>query len=127
MARFYADPLGFERYVFPWGRDLLAHHPGPDTWQEEFLTGLGAEVAARNFDGSTPVAPIPMTRASGHGIGKSTMSAWLALWIIPPLIIQVHEAEVQRHHDGQHRRAVAEQNLGAIAVLAQALDNPSLV
>ena len=82
MARFYADPLGFVRYAFPWGKGLLEHHDGPDTWQAEFLTELGAEVRKRNFDGHTPVAPIRMTRASGHGIGKSAMSAWVSLWIM---------------------------------------------
>jgi len=83
MARFYADPLGFVMYAFPWKQPgLLANHDGPDSWQIEFLTQLGAEVKARNFDGHTPVAPIRMTRASGHGIGKSTLSAWLSLWIM---------------------------------------------
>src|SRR5260370_37535940 len=82
MARFYADPLGFVRYAFPWGKGLLEHHDGPDTWQLEFLSQLGAEVRKRNFDGHTPVDPIRMTRASGHGIGKSAMSAWVSLWIM---------------------------------------------
>jgi hypothetical protein len=83
MAKFYADPLGWVMYAFPWGcPGLLAKHEGPDIWQREFLTDLGAEVLARNFDGHNPVNPIRMTRASGHGIGKSTMSAWLALWIM---------------------------------------------
>jgi hypothetical protein len=83
MARFYAEPLGFVMYAFPWGSPgLLAKHDGPDTWQREFLTELGQEVKKRNFDGHTPVDPIRMTAASGHGIGKSTLSAWLALWIM---------------------------------------------
>ena len=82
MAKFYFDPLGWVMYAFPWGSGLLAQHAGPDTWQQEFLTELGAEVQARNFDGHTPVNPIRMTRASGHGIGKSTTSAWIALWIM---------------------------------------------
>jgi hypothetical protein len=83
MARFYADPLGFVMYAFPWKRPgLLANHDGPDTWQIDFLTGLGGEVKARNFDGHTPVNPIRMAAASGHGIGKSTLSAWLTLWIM---------------------------------------------
>jgi hypothetical protein len=83
MARFYADPLGFVMYAFPWGRPgLLANHDGPDTWQIDFLTELGGEVKARNFDGHTPVNPIRMAAASGHGIGKSTLSAWLTLWIM---------------------------------------------
>jgi len=83
MARFYADPLGFVMYAFPWGcPGLLSKHEGPDTWQRDFLTELGAEVKARGFDGHTPVNPIRMTRASGHGIGKSTMSAWVTLWVM---------------------------------------------
>jgi len=83
MARFYDDPLGFVKYVFPWGRPgLLAKHTGPDSWQEEFLADLGAEVKARKFDGHTAVSPIRMAVASGHGIGKSTVSAWLAHWIM---------------------------------------------
>jgi len=83
MARFYDDPLGFVKYVFPWGRPgLLAKHTGPDSWQEEFLADLGAEIKARKFDGHTAVSPIRMAVASGHGIGKSTVSAWLAHWIM---------------------------------------------
>jgi hypothetical protein len=83
MARFYADPLGFVMYAFPWKQPgLLVNHDGPDTWQIDFLNQLGAEVKNRAFDGHTPVDPIRMTRASGHGIGKSTLSAWLTLWIM---------------------------------------------
>lgn len=83
MANFYADPLGFVMYAFPWKQPgLLANHDGPDAWQRDFLIELGAEVKSRAFDGHTPVNPIRMTRASGHGIGKSTLSAWLTLWIM---------------------------------------------
>ena len=82
MAKFYSDPLGWVMYAFPWKRGLLQNHDGPDDWQRDFLTQLGAEVKARNFDGHTPADPIRMTRASGHGIGKSTLSAWLTLWIM---------------------------------------------
>jgi len=82
MSAFYADPLGFVRFAFPWGRGLLAKHSGPDAWQEQFLKELGEEIRDRKFDGHIPVMPIRMTRASGHGIGKSAMSAWLTLWIM---------------------------------------------
>jgi hypothetical protein len=83
MARWYADPLGFVMYAFPWKRPgLLAKYDGPDDWQRDFLIQLGAEVKVRAFDGHTPVNPIRMTRASGHGIGKSTLSAWITLWIM---------------------------------------------
>jgi len=80
MAKFYADPAGFVRYAFPWGQPgLLSRHEGPDAWQLEFLADLGAAVKARKFDGHTPVDPIRMAVASGHGIGKSTMSSWITL------------------------------------------------
>src|SRR5215831_2461581 len=82
-AQFYADPAGFVTYAFPWGQPgLLSRHEGPDAWQLEFLADLGADVKARKFDGHTPVNPVRMAVASGHGVGKSTMSAWVTLWIM---------------------------------------------
>ncbi len=60
----------------------LRDHPGPDVWQTEFLTKLRDEVQARRFDGSHAVAPIRMAVSSGHGIGKSTLQAWLVNWIM---------------------------------------------
>jgi hypothetical protein len=83
IAKFYDDPLGFVRYVFPWGKPgLLEKHTGPDKWQEDFLRRLGEEVRARKFNGISPVAPIRMLVSSGHGVGKSVLAAWLVLWIM---------------------------------------------
>jgi len=79
MAEFYADPLGFVLFAYPWGQPgPLEAESGPDDNQREFLTSLGEEVLARRFDGSTPVLPIQMAETSGHGTGKSAMGAWLA-------------------------------------------------
>jgi hypothetical protein len=96
MAGFYADPLGFVMYTFPWDSDRslqlvkLAspwrerYHCefGPDAWACEFLESLGRDVAQRGFDGVNAVAPIQYAVSSGHGIGKSAMAAWLVLWIM---------------------------------------------
>lgn len=83
VAGFYDDPLGFVMAAFPWGEDgPLKDHDGPDTWQREFLTWLGEEVKARRFDGVNAVAPIRAAVSSGHGIGKSTLQAWLVIWIM---------------------------------------------
>lgn len=83
IASFYSDPLGFVLYAYPWGKPgRLSQHDGPDAWQREFLTDLGNEVKKRGFDGVTPVAPIRMATSSGHGIGKSTLVAWLVDWIM---------------------------------------------
>jgi len=96
MARFYADPLGFVMYAYPWDSDAslqmvelaepwrsryaCAH--GPDAWACAFLDDLGAEVRRRGFDGSRAVDALRFATASGHGIGKSAMVAWLVNWIM---------------------------------------------
>ena len=83
VGQFYDDPLGFVETCYPWGEPgTLEKHTGPDKWQHEFLVWLGAQVKARNFDGSTPVMPVRGAVSSGHGPGKSTMAAWLVDWIM---------------------------------------------
>lgn len=82
ISNFYADPLGYVMAAFPWGEGALAGQSGPDVWQREFLLHLGSEVTKRGFDGVHAVEPIREAVSSGHGIGKSTMSAWVASWIM---------------------------------------------
>jgi len=83
VSTFYADPLGFVLACFPWGEEgPLRDHSGPDTWQRDFLTWLGQEVSQRRFNGVDAVYPIRAAVSSGHGVGKSTMQAWLVLWIM---------------------------------------------
>ncbi|WP_347989482.1 hypothetical protein [Methylomonas sp. AM2-LC] len=92
----YADPLRFVMFAFPWSTDpslqlIKLESPyrerfgceyGPDVWACEFLDDLGDEVRARGFDGIHAVQPIQMAVASGHGIGKSTLTAWIVNWIM---------------------------------------------
>lgn len=96
MARFYADPLGFVLYAYDWDNDptlrvvqlpspydlIYDSKYGPDLWACDFLTEIGREVSARAFDGIHAVDAIRMATASGHGIGKSAMTAWLVDWIM---------------------------------------------
>lgn len=83
VARYYADPLGFVRAMYPWNEPgQLEGEPGPDTWQREMLIDIGRQVKERKFDGHTAVSPIRMAVSSGHGIGKSVMVAWLVDWIM---------------------------------------------
>ncbi|WP_419596269.1 hypothetical protein, partial [Thiolapillus sp.] len=78
------DPLKWVRLMFPWGLSgtELVHHNGPDTWQSEFLEMLGDMIQAEPFDGRRPTRPRQVAVASGHGVGKSAISAMLILFIL---------------------------------------------
>jgi hypothetical protein len=96
MAALYADPLGFVLYAFDWAGDpslQLVRLPapwnlvydsefGPDVWACALLERVGRAVRERAFDGMHAVAPIREAVASGHGIGKSALVAWLILWLM---------------------------------------------
>ena len=97
MAGFYDDPLGYVMFNFPWGKDsncmsVPLHKKyrerfpdceyGPDLWQCEFLDDLGREIKARKFNGRDAVPRIHFSTASGHGIGKSVLVAFLIMFIM---------------------------------------------
>ena len=83
MADYVDDPLAFVLDCYPWSEPgSLAGFDGPDRWQREFLEDLGREVRARGFNGRDAVLPIRMATASGHGIGKTTLVAWIVNWIM---------------------------------------------
>jgi hypothetical protein len=84
IEEFKADPGRFVGYAFPWREPgtPLEKYTGPDTWQAEFLDDLGRQVRKRGFNGKQPVKAIRMAVSSGHGVGKSTLVAWVFLWIM---------------------------------------------
>jgi hypothetical protein len=83
VASCYHDPLRFVRTMYPWGEPgPLKDYDGPDAWQAEFLTALGQQVAAHAFDGVHTVPPVRAAVSSGHGIGKSTLQAWIVDWLM---------------------------------------------
>jgi hypothetical protein len=76
VGRFYADPLGFVSWAYPWRQPgQLLENDGPDTWQRDFLLELGKQVR-------TGKTPIRMCVVSGHGVGKSVLCAWLCHWLM---------------------------------------------
>lgn len=79
MARFAHDPAGFVRRAFPWGEagTELAHESGPRQWQAEALGLIAGRLTAGDLDGALRIAT-----ASGHGIGKSALVAWIVLWAL---------------------------------------------
>jgi len=81
VSKYYADPLGFVMFAFEWGTGNLTGFDGPDDWQRDILIDIGEQVVNRNFNGVDSVDPILKAVASGHGIGKSALVAWLVLWI----------------------------------------------
>ena len=81
-SSFYDSPYDWVLWAFPWGQGALKGFEGPDEWARSYLRQLGAEVEKRGFDGVNAVPAIRMATTSGHGIGKSAMTAWLILWIM---------------------------------------------
>ena len=96
LARLADDPLGFVMWAYPWDTDLsiqMVELPpeyrdrfsctyGPDKWACEYLDEWGKEIRKRKFNGRDPVDPVQMSTASGHGIGKTTISAWIIQFIM---------------------------------------------
>ena len=74
------DPLGFVTFAFPWGKSgtVLEHEAGPREWQAAVLEKIGAALRA----GASVDGAIRMAVASGHGIGKSALVAWIILWAL---------------------------------------------
>jgi hypothetical protein len=72
--QFDSDPFTFVQKTFPWGKGELEGHAGPDAWQTNVLRA----VAEHKASGSTEALRIAV--ASGHGVGKSALIAWLILW-----------------------------------------------
>lgn len=86
ISSFYGDPLGFVRYVFPWGEPgLLEREDGPDKWQAEFLQALGERVRENTGPDGEMLVTAPETlfaAATGMGVSKTAVVAWLILWFM---------------------------------------------
>lgn len=82
VGEYFADPYGFVLFAFPWGQKgtRLEKESGPDDWQIEVLIEIGELVAAGV--GIDDAMPILEAVASGHGIGKTALIAWIILWFI---------------------------------------------
>jgi hypothetical protein len=76
------DPLNFVKFAFPWGmKDTpLEDFKGPRKWQEKILREMTIHIA-RNGTRDLPEM-FRMAVASGRGIGKSALVAWIILWML---------------------------------------------
>lgn len=84
---FWADPLGYVLYAFPWGvagTPLEKFPDGPDKWQREEFERLRRHIIANALRTERGEDPLPyyLAVASGHGIGKSCFVAWLILFFM---------------------------------------------
>jgi hypothetical protein len=88
MGRFSVDPLGFVLYAFPWGeKNGELEFEQPEDWQIKFLTDVGKKLKliaksqiTRQEKDKVISNIIRKAIASGHGIGKSALVAWLIMW-----------------------------------------------
>lgn len=79
IVRFHNDPLGFILYTFPWGKPgtRLANETGPDIWQRELLAKLKEQLDNPGRD-----TALQFATTSGHGVGKTALTAWILLWFM---------------------------------------------
>lgn len=87
VASYYADPLGFVMFAYPWGEprlpdgsnNPLANKTGPEPWQRRLLIQLGEHIR-ENIERKKLGLDLLVwrsARVSGHGVGKSALVAWL--------------------------------------------------
>jgi hypothetical protein len=76
------NPLNFVKFAFPWGmKDTpLEEFKGPRKWQEKILREMTIHIQ-RNGIKDLPEM-FRMAVASGRGIGKSALVAWIILWML---------------------------------------------
>lgn len=70
------DPLGFSLYAYDWGNGELSGVNGPRQWQGELLQEIGEHLQ----NPATRYQPLLISRASGHGIGKSATMGMVVNW-----------------------------------------------
>lgn len=81
VQEFTHDPLGYVLAVYPWGEPgtELAGKTGPRRWQREVLESIGQALQAGAADLGQVIQE---AIASGHGIGKSALVAWICNWAV---------------------------------------------
>ena len=83
MAGFANDPLGFVLWAFPWGEPgTVLEDEYPDRWQIAVLEDIRKGLELNEALPADQRIPIQIAVASGHGIGKTALMAWINLWFI---------------------------------------------
>ena len=97
VSSYWNDPLGYVLFAWDWQNDTSIQmvelpekykklYPGavygPDLWACEVMERIRDEVIRNDFNGRDAVPSVNLAIASGHGIGKSCLTAWLVNWIL---------------------------------------------
>lgn len=85
-AQISENPYAFVMFAFPWGQQgtPLERFKGPRKWQKEELLKVAEHIRLNKIRisrGENPVIYQSAT-ASGRGVGKSALVAWLNLWML---------------------------------------------
>lgn len=85
IESFHHDPYGYVMYAFPWGEPgtELEHKLGPRDWQKEILIDIREKLREGAM---TAYEAVLEAVASGHGVGKSALVAWLGMWAMSTVI-----------------------------------------
>lgn len=80
VGKYRHDPAGFVRIAFPWNElgTSLEGIEGPQPWQADVLAKIGTALQS----GVHLQEAIRIAVASGHGVGKSALVAWITLWAL---------------------------------------------
>ena len=87
VARYKRDPLGFTYFAFDWGHGEL-EGKSPEVWQVAALARLGEQLQALPKQPTSEqwACVIREAIASGHGVGKSALFAWIVLWAMSTMV-----------------------------------------
>src|SRR3990167_125871 len=71
-------PRSFVRVIYPWGAPgtELANEAGPDKWQDDVMAVIEDYYAS----GKYKTESLQIAVASGNGVGKGALAAWLVHW-----------------------------------------------
>ena len=129
---FKYDPLGFVRYAFPWGeKGTILENASIDHVETEILSTLGKSCQ----DNINTRNAIQMAVASGNGIGKSSIAAWVIIWFMstretPQIVVTANtktqlETKTWRELSKWHKMAINKRWFTWTATKFYAVDSPS--
>lgn len=83
LAGFKNDPLGFVLWAYPWGEaGTELEDEYPDRWQVAVLNDIKLALELNEKLPKEERTPVQVAIASGHGIGKTALMAWIDQWFI---------------------------------------------